>query len=382
MKQPASKGKAILKKINIDECEMIHVGIDTHKKTFHVAVWSQLRDKLLATWVTPARPQTLMAQLDPCREHVERIVYEAGPTGFSLARRFRENGWPMDVVSAAHTPEAPVEDDKCDRLDAKKLARFSTKNMLHPVYVPTQEEEEDRALWRCRHRIAKQQRRIKQQIKGFLLFHGIDEPAGLKDWSNASVQALGKLQLCPQLRFALDEMLIDLAHHRKRLASATARLRALARSERYCEKVEQLRQVPGVGLITALGFCLELPSPDRFATPRQVGRILALSPRVRSTGQTRRGAGRHRGGLVRVRSTLIEACWQWRRRDPMAAALYSRYRANTGEKKKAITALARKLAIILWRLATRAEPYEPGLLNPPESVCGGPKPGEAQAASG
>ena len=68
--------------------EVIHVGVDVHKATYHVALLSDRRG-LVATWVQPARPELLAERLAPLREQVAQVVYEAGPTGFSLVRRLR-----------------------------------------------------------------------------------------------------------------------------------------------------------------------------------------------------------------------------------------------------------------------------------------------------
>ena len=380
IKQRTRRSKGIVRGVPIAEGERLYVGIDTHKKDYHCAVWSKDRDALVVSWVGPAQAEALMRRLEPCEGQVARIVYEAGPTGFALARRLAQAGWPAQVVSAAHTPEAPVQEDKCDRLDAKKLAQYASKNLLRAVYVLTEQEEWDREVFRSRDRICRQVRRIKQQTKAFLLFHGLAEPAGLKNWSLEAVAALGSLELAGPLRFGLDELLSDLAYHKTRLLEATGRLKALSLTDRYRESCERLCGPPGVGLIIAIGFLLELPRPERFASGRQVGRILALSPRIRSSGQTRREVGRHRGGQGRLRSLLIEGAWGWRRRDPMAFAQYNRLLANTGSPYKAITALARKLAIILWKMETSKTPYCPGLLNIPAGVFEGMKRKAAKAS--
>src|SRR5512143_566041 len=72
--------------------EVLHVGVDVHKATYHVALVSDRRG-LLATWAQPARPALLAERLAPLREHVAQVVYEAGPTGFALARHLRADGF-------------------------------------------------------------------------------------------------------------------------------------------------------------------------------------------------------------------------------------------------------------------------------------------------
>lgn len=83
---------------------------------------------------------------------------------------------------------------------------------------------------------------------------------------------------------------------------------------------------------------------------------LGLAPRVGHSGETRRDGPVMKAGNKRVRRQLVEVNWHWKRRDPLAQAVYWRLLANTGSSKKAITAMTRRLAIRLWRLATEREP--------------------------
>src|SRR3954470_17504433 len=86
----------------LDDGEVIHVGVDVHKATYHVALLSDRRG-LLATWVQPARPEPLVERLTPLREAVAQVVYEVGPTGFALARRLRADGFRAEVIQSGQT---------------------------------------------------------------------------------------------------------------------------------------------------------------------------------------------------------------------------------------------------------------------------------------
>ena len=103
--------------------------------------------------------------------------------------------------------------------------------------------------------------------------------------------------------------------------------------------------------MVATTFLTEIFSPERFHRAEEVSSYVGLAPVVRRSGSGPVRARLRPVGQERLRSMLIEAAWQWRRYDQEAEALYNRQVANSGVSQKAICAVARKLAIKLWRLA-------------------------------
>lgn len=336
--------------------EVVHVGVDVHKATYHVAVYSGSRG-LLATWVQPARPELLIERLSPIKGQVAGVVYEAGPTGFSLARRLRSAGLPAQVIATSKVLAPVGPEAKCDRLDGRRLALLASKGLLHPVRVPTPQEEADRQVLRLREQLVRKARSIQQQIKAFLLQHDIAEPEGLAHWAERAVEALRRLEVLPELRLCLDVMIDELGHAQGQVRRVTKHLEGLALAERHRAASEVMRSVPGVGLITAMTFRLELPEPQRFNDAGQVAKMAGLAPMVRQSGETRREGGLIRSSSARLRTALVEAAWRWVACDEAAKAVYRRLVANTGSGKKAIVGVARRLGVLLWRLSCRGEPY-------------------------
>jgi transposase len=257
--------------LRLEPGEAVHVGVDVHKASYSVALYSDARGVLTA-WVQPARPELLLERLRPFREAIARVVYEAGPTGFALARRLRAEGYQAQVIAPSKLLAPVGPEAKSDRLDCRRLAQLSAKGLLHRVRVPTEQEEADRQVLRLREQLVGKTRAVQAQIKSFLLQHGIAEPAGLGHWTKASVVALRGLPLLPELRFCLDLLLDELAHAQEQVRRVTVRLRELAELERHREATKVLCSVPGVGVITAAAFRLELPEPQRFDHGGQVAR--------------------------------------------------------------------------------------------------------------
>ena len=77
--------------IRLAPFEAVHVGVDVHKASYSVALFSERRG-LIATWVQPARPEVLRERLRPLQEGVAQVVYEAGPTGYGLQRALAQRG--------------------------------------------------------------------------------------------------------------------------------------------------------------------------------------------------------------------------------------------------------------------------------------------------
>ena len=345
-------------KIVIQSDEKLVLGIDTHKNSYHCALWSVERQLVVEKWVQPADSVSMIKKLEPLAQHIRCAYYEAGPTGFELARRLMEHGFEVQVISPSHTPKAQQGPAKCDRLDACRLAEFGAKGMLRPVRIPSRQEEQRRQLTRTRQQIVKKRTCVKTQIRSFLLFYGLPEPQGLKSWSQKAVAALRSMKIDEQLRLILNLHLAELDHQCGQIKIIESGLKNLAEDPAVAPKFDLLRSIPYFGPITALTLLAEMPEPQRFSTSRQVSSYQSLAPHVESSGESRKQMGLDKGGSRILRTVLIEAAWRWVSHDTKAAAMYRHYLGKTGLKQKAIVAVARRLGIIAWRLLLTNEKYD------------------------
>ncbi|MCL5270065.1 MAG: IS110 family transposase [bacterium] len=359
MKNTVAKTNSAGKTISFLRDERVDVGVDVHKSSYRVTMWSEARQDYAAHWTQPADPAALMRRLTPCNGHIRRVVYEAGPTGYGLARALRQADFETQVIAPSRTPKSTGQEAKSDRLDSRRLAMWSAKGLLHPVRIPSEEEEADRQLFRLRQQIVAKRRRVKQQIKSFLLQQGLTQPAGLSCWSHRAVAALRQIQLAAQLRLTLDMFLDDLAHYDAQFKKADEALKTLADQRRHRRTARAMQTVPGVGPVTAMAVRTELIAPQRFTRSRQVAAMAGLAPLVSRTGKTVREGPLMKSGNARLRAMLIEAAWRWVANDAWARERFGRLVHNTGEPKKAIAAMARRLIIILWRISVTGQTYRP-----------------------
>lgn len=355
MQKRITKKDQFFNNINLTVDDDVYVGIDVHKKSCHVAIW--LNDAIAVTFVTPSDNLAIAQMLQKLTPGLKQIVYEAGPTGFSLARTLRAASLPVAVIASSKTPRPAAQQSKSDRLDCRKLAEFAAKNLLVEVAIPDKQQETDRQIVRLRNQLCDKLVRIKQQIKSLFLQHNIKEPHGLARWTKQSVIQLGTIELCPEIRFTLNVMLDQLSCLESQFKGVEIQLNKTFGKDRHAREIEILRSHPGVGPITARQFRAEVFNPGRFSKSTQLTRYLGLCPRVSQSGQKRIDGRLMKAGQIKLRACLIEAAWAWLRVDPTAKETFRRLLSNTGEPNKAITAMARRLAVHLWKMLSDGKLY-------------------------
>ncbi len=197
------------------------VGLDVHKASAHAAL--RRNGQEVATWVMPMDNKTVVASLKRFAPALKKVVYEAGPTGYGLARALKKAGLPAEVIAPGKVPQEPNPDSKSDRLDCRKLAENAEKGVAQEgrhrdpdraggsrPAIGSTEGSKERAAY-CARLVGKQ-RRVKQQIKSLLLQQGLPEPAGLTHWSAEGLAALKRMRLRHQLQLSLEVMIEELEH--------------------------------------------------------------------------------------------------------------------------------------------------------------------------
>ena len=332
----------------------VYVGLDVHVDSIHVAVWKN--GGHVASWVRSGDCGKLADQLEPLRPGLKQVVYEAGPTGFALARLLQSRKMPVIVCAPSRMPRTAVAGAKTDRLDAIKLAEYAAKGMLAGVTVPTEEEERERALVRHRNDTVRRAATVKVRIKSVLRYHGLGK---IKSWTAAERERLFGMELPSEIRFILEELFEELDSREDAKKRAEAKLREALASAKRAEAAKRLQTHPGVGPVVSACFIFELFRPERFGSGAAVARYAGLAPGVHQTGASCRGGPLMKAGQGKLRSLLVEAAWAWRRRDGKARAVYERLLRNTGNAKKAIVGLARRLLIRMWSMSVHGKEYAP-----------------------
>jgi transposase len=307
-----------------------------------------------------------------------RACYEAGPTGFGLARAARAAGIVLEVIAPSKTPRKRGERIKTDRRDADHLVRQLIAGALTPIRIPSADEEAARDVLRDREQVRGDLLRARHRLSKFLLRNGRVWPAEKSAWTQRHRAWLDRQRFSEiDLELVYTDLVatVDaLCDRRERLDRA---LDAVARRDAYWPTVSRLRAFRGIDTISALGIHLEVGDWTRFAKAKDVGAYFGLVPSLDQSGEGSTSGQITKTGSRYARRLLVEAAWHnahpprvgivLRRRqegiaDPVRQISWAcqrrlhhlsrRFDERRVNGNKANIARARELACFLWAAAT------------------------------
>lgn len=304
------------------------------------------------------------------------VVYEAGPTGFGLARFLTSAGIECVVAAPSKLTRPAGDRVKTDARDALHLARLLRLGQISPVAVPTASQEAARDLVRAREDARGDLMRDRHRVSKLLLRHGIVYSGGTT-WTAAHERWLRTRRFdaaAVQLAFdsALEAMLLT-ADRRDRLDTEIERMAA---DSEFTDVVTRLGCLRGISTLTGFGLAVEVGDWSRF-TGSTIGSFLGLVPTEHSSGGSRSQGSITKTGNTHARRLLVEAAWHHQRdyrtpskamrarwdQAPAAARvrghegnqrLHARWQTFHARKKRPVianVAIARELAGWCWSLA-------------------------------
>jgi transposase len=311
-----------------------------------------------------------------------RAVYEAGPTGFGLARAARAAGLEVMVCSPGAIPRQPGDQVKTDARDALKLARLHAAGQLRPVVVPAIELEALRDLVRAREDLRGDLMAARHRITKLLLRRGQVWAGPGETWSRGHLRWLSALSFDDPLA---DVVLGEYLGCHEVLLARRDRLDRLigeqATAEPWAPTVARLRCLRGIDTLTAVGLVAEIGDFAAFAHPKQLASFVGLVPSEQSSGERRRQGAITKAGSGHARRLLVEAAWHYRRPPRISeslrrrqarqspAAIEAAWRAQLrlhrrwqhldagrGKKRTTVaTAVARELACFVWEITRQSD---------------------------
>jgi transposase len=238
-----------------------------------------------------------------------RVVYEAGPTGYRLARACAEAGVDC-VVAAPSRIRAAADRVKTDRRDAERLARLLRLGEIKAIRVPSPEEEAACDLVRAREDARGDLMRARHRLSKLLLRHGLVYDATAWTRTHDAWLRRQRFQGGP-LAIVFDECYSRMLDAKSRRDALDKAVTELAATPPYVDVVERLVCLRGVSTLTAFALTVELGDWHRFR-PESLGPFLGLTPSESSSGERRRQGTITKAGNSHVRRLLIEAAWHQR----------------------------------------------------------------------
>jgi transposase len=359
------------------------IGLDVHKDSIVAAVADagSAAAEGVGSWLwDEVRVLKELQKLGPLS--TLKVCYEAGPTGYGLARSLQAAGVDCVVVAPGLVPQVAGSRIKTDRRDAKKLAHFLRSGDLTVVWLPDEQTEALRDLERARDDARLAERRIKQQLLKFLLRHGRRYDEGKENWTKTHWTWVRqqKFEHEAQQR-VLADAITTTEHATARIAKLDADIAECIEGWALAPLVKNLQAFRGIKLLTAVGIAAEIGDFARFPKAGNFMGYVGLVPSENSSGQSRRQGGITKTGNRHVRRLLIEAAWHYFNAPLVASAALTARRVGVSEEviaiadralrrlrkkcqamqlrkksgTKIVTALARELAGFVWAAARVGE---------------------------
>lgn len=340
----------------------LFIGMDVHKKSWTVHFKTDLFDHKTVTM--PASTQSLIDYVEKhLAGHEVICCYEAGCCGYWIARSLQQQGWQVKVANPADIPRTDKQGwQKTDKIDSRHLSKQLQSGNIKGIYIPQEEQEQLRSLFRRRIHLVRQVRTLKNHIKSQLLYYGIKIPEQYDNpnWSHDMKAWLMSLEWKYSTGLSvMNSRLKQLEFLWYEELHISNELRAYCRKH-YRKDYYLYKSVPGIGGITAAGMLAELGDIRRFRTLDELASIVGFVPGIYKSSDTEICLGLSKRSNSQLRSLLIEASWVAVRTD-MALQDYYRKHAHK-EPNKAIIKVAHKLLSRIRAVIQTGIPYQCGLV--------------------
>jgi transposase len=322
-------------------------GLDVSVKETSVCIVDDA-GKIVREARVASEPEALLQVLTNTVYRFKRVGLEAGPLSQWLYSVFAEAGLSVICVETRHMRAVlKAQINKTDRNDARGIAQMMRVGLYRPVHVKTLRSQKLRVLLTHRKLLQSKAIAIENDLRATLRNFGLK--VGVIGTVKFETRIRELVANLPDLAVLVDPLLIVRRAIREQVGILHRRLLAIVRNDDVCRR---LMTIPGVGPVVALTFRVTVDVPARFRNSKAVGAVFGLTPAKYQSGENDRTGAISRCGDEMMRTMLYEAAqsmlvrtlkWSWLKAWAMKIA---RHRGM----KKAIVALARRLAVIMHRM--------------------------------
>jgi transposase len=329
------------------------IGLDLAKGVFQVVGRNERNEKVLAKRLRRSQVEPFFAKLPPCI-----VAMEACSSAHFWARRLQALGHDVRLIPPIYVKPYVVR-NKNDTRDADGLSLAVQRPDIPTVQIKTPEQQARASRHRVRDLLIRQRTQCANQVRGLAAEFGLCARPGREGLKGL----IGQIAAADLPEPARQALLLQADHHRQlgeKIEELTADICAQARA---CEQARRLMTVPGIAELCADALIARLPDASTFRSGRDLAAWLGLTRLDHSTGGkpktqgpiSKRGDRALRRLLVLGATSVIAHQRRCGRLDPWIASLLQRR-----PFKIAATALAAKMARIVWALLVRGETYQSG----------------------
>ena len=325
----------------------IFIGLDVSMASTSVCALNA-NGEIVSEAKVPSDPGSIAEHLGELPGRITAVGLEAGPLSQWLHNGLSEAGYKTVLMETKRVKSAlksaPV---KTDRRDAEGIAHLLRMGWFQPVHCKSVASQEKRALLCSRNALVEGIIRLELSVRGILRNFGLKLGRVSKGCWEERVRELSSDNA--MLSDAVAPILRLRAQMRGELAMMTKRVRSLAMSDATCR---QLMTMPGVGPVTALVFITAVDDPARFRRAKDIGAWAGLTPKRSQSGERDVSGEITRAGDVGLRTALFQAATSMlhgTKKMNWLKAWTLRVAARRG-KKRATTALARRMGVVLLRM--------------------------------
>lgn len=326
----------------------IYAGLDVSDKTTHVCVVDAEGTVLLRD-VVASDPDLLAKWLKRRCPDLARVVLETGPLSTFLYHGLEERGVPVQCICARHAKGVlSARMNKSDVHDAEGLAQLARTGWFKRVHMKASATHIDRAALRIRMQLITTRVAMTNQLRGLLKLFGL-RMGQVTTRGRRAERLTALFRQRPDLEPLFAPLIVSIDALEEQLRASDRLLEKRACNDPVCAR---LMSVPGVGPITALTYAASIEDPRRFARSEDVGAYAGLVPRRSQSGERDTLGSISKAGDALLRRTLYEAAniMLSRVQRPFPLQEWGKRIAETKGNKRARTAVARKLAVLLHSL--------------------------------
>jgi transposase len=254
-----------------------------------------------------------------------RACYEAGPTGYDLARLLKGLGVHCEVIAPSMIPKGPGDKIKTDTRDARRLARLHRAGELVAIRIPTPKEEAVRDLARTRGDMVEDLTRARNRLTKFLLRHSRVWRGGSNWTVKHEVWLRAQHFDEPALQTTFDHYRGVILARDAQLAAVEADLQMWFGKEPFCDPVRRLAAYRGVSTMGALVLQSEVCDWRRFGRSGSFMGFVGLVPREYSSGSSTRRGHITKAGNAHLRAQLVESAWSYQHRPYVGPEMAKRH---------------------------------------------------------